>query len=252
MVTVGIDLSTDPKKTALARLRWGDGWATVESLTSDWGTPAMAEEIEEADWAAIDAPFGWPDQFISTIQEWSRAGQWSAIERDRLRYRLTDERIKKTKNPLSVSSDRIASTAMRCAELLHRIAVERQLRRPVDRAGSDGIVECYPAAALKKWGFETKDYKGTQPKHRATREALVARIAPEHGWLKLDPAGREQCIATDHFLDAVICALVARAAALSLLDEPLPTGAELDRVKREGWIYLPAADSLPKLAKSAR
>lgn len=57
----------------------------------------------------------------------------------------------------------------------------------------------------------------------------------------------------DHLIDALVCALIARAADLNRL-EPIPSEA-LSRATQEGWIRLPAAQSIqeslnyPKLSK---
>jgi hypothetical protein len=59
-------------------------------------------------------------------------------------------------NPLSVSADRIAHAAFRCAGLLARLAA---LGEPVDRAGSGVVVEVYPAAALRRLGLTHRGYK---------------------------------------------------------------------------------------------
>ena len=48
--------------------------------------------------------------------------------------------------PLSVSSDRIAICAMRCAELLVELAGDGQL----ERTGGGLVAEVYPAAALRQ------------------------------------------------------------------------------------------------------
>lgn len=247
MLTIGIDLSADPTKTGLARLRWHEGRADVEHLSLGWEVEAMADEIERAEWSAIDAPFGWPDHFVATLDAWAHSGRWPAGGREKLRYRLTDERVSKTKYPLSVSSDRIASTAMRCAQLLDSLASRPRWGSPVDRAGGDQVLECYPAAALTKWGLATKGYKGSEAKNRAARDKLLARLAPEDGWLVLSEEQRGNCIATDDYFDALVCGLVARAAERQLLDEVLPEHEALAQVRREGWIHLPAADSLAVL-----
>lgn len=252
MITVGVDLSADPEKTGLARVRWTGGRAVVEQLELGWQVSDLADAIEPAGWAAIDAPFGWPDRFIETIESWARLRRWPAIDRERLRFRLTDERVRKTKIPLSVSSDRIASTAMRCAELLEELSQRSRWSRPLDRAGADQVVECYPAAALTKWGLQIKGYKGDKAANKQARKTLVAELAPPRGWLKMDSSQRTACVERDHCLDAVACALIARAAACGLLDEPLPEGDELDQASREGWIYLPAAGSLPALVQEPR
>ncbi len=75
------------------------------------------------------------------------------------------------------------------------------------------------------------------------REAAVsfhARAGPV-GWLSWSREMRTRCVASDQALDALVCARVARAAALGLV-EPVP---ERDReaARREGWMALPQPDA---------
>jgi hypothetical protein len=58
--------------------------------------------------------------------------------------------------PLSVSADRIAHVALRCAVLLAELDASG---RPVDRSGSGHVVEVYPAASLRRWGLDHPGYK---------------------------------------------------------------------------------------------
>jgi hypothetical protein len=56
-----------------------------------------------------------------------------------------------------------------------------------------------------------------------------------------DPDDLLHCVADeDDYLDALICALVARAAELGLTYEPKP-GVESELAEVEGWIHLPDA-----------
>jgi predicted nuclease with RNAse H fold len=247
MVTVGIDLSADPAKTGVARIRWAGGRADVEEIKLNLSVPSLADEIEGADWTAIDSPFGWPDEFIRVIALWSRERRWEGKERAVLRYRLTDERVSETRYPLSVSSDRIGSTAMRCAELLHEVGQRRGA--PVDRAGADKIIEVYPAAALKIWRpYFVDKYKRTGEQGKEKRTDLLASLAQQSAWLHLTEEQQALCIKTDHAIDALVCALMARAASRDGLTEPIPDDpAELQRAQREGWIHLPSPGSLDKL-----
>jgi hypothetical protein len=50
-------------------------------------------------------------------------------------------------------------------------------------------------------------------------------------------------------LDALVCALVTRAAALGLT-RPVPLDEDAARIAREGWIHLPLSDSLGRLARA--
>jgi hypothetical protein len=82
---------------------------------------------------------------------------WPATEKGStaaFRHRETD-RVTKIRNPsgrwpLSVSSDRIAVPAMRCAAILAEVA-RRRGRPAVAREGSGLCCEVYPDPALRIW-----------------------------------------------------------------------------------------------------
>jgi hypothetical protein len=103
----------------------------------------------------------------------------------------------------------------------------------VDRAGSGVVVESYPATALKQWRFAHTRYKGA-----ANIEARIEIVTELDQYDGLDlGCWRTLCIASDHALDAVLCALVAKAA----VDHKtlLPTDAQLATAQVEGWIAVP-------------
>lgn len=232
----------------MAILEWKDGAAVAREISVGWKVPELADLIETVAWTAIDAPFGWPDDFISVVIDWAETGAWTSTPPELLRYRLTDRIVSATRYPLSVSSDRIASTAMRCAELLAEMS--RRSGRPLDRAGANNIIEVYPAAALKIWQPEyLVGYKGTEGRHKAKRAELLERLSPPDGWLALSEEQRALCVERDDATDALVSSLVARAMALPGLTEPLPvTRAETERIRREGWIHLPKPDTFDLLA----
>ena len=176
MITLGIDLASQPKDTAACVVAWRDGGAEVVSIELDLTDRAILVLASECDVVAIDAPFGWPLPFIDLVSHDPRARRtlpdWIDDHRDRLLFRRTDVVVWKAhrQRPLSVSSDRIAFAAMRCAGLLDALGV-------VDRSGDGRIFEVYPAVALKVWGFETKGYKKTsegEPRRRSMIERLQA------------------------------------------------------------------------------
>ena len=236
---MGIDLAAGEAKTAIAEIRWGPGHATVEGLRVGASDEVLLAGIARADKAGIDCPLGWPEPFIEFLAA-HRAGQLTAPEdvggqrwRRRLAYRSTDEVIRARTGlvPLSVAADRIGHTAMRCAGLL---AILARTGRPVDRLGAGVVVEVYPAAALKAWGLPWRGYKG--PAKADVLGHLVDALAVTAPWLLL--GGFEPvCRRTDHAVDAVIAALVARAAATDRTAQPEGEQAALAGV--EGWIALP-------------
>ena len=158
--------------------------------------------------------------------------------------RATDEWVhgRTGRWPLSVSTDRIAVPALRAARVLSGLPEAR------DRGGGGPVVEVYPAAALRIWGFESRRYKRLAG--AAARSALVTAFrAATEGWLTLAEEQWERCAASDDVFDALVAALVTRAAALRLVD---PCPAELAAVaSRESWIMLPVRDSLARLANAA-
>ena len=169
---------------------------------------------------------------------------WAGGELAQLRMRATDQWVHQRTGrwPLSVSTDRIAIPALRAARVLSDMPEAR------DRSGSGPVVEVYPAAALRIWGFESRRYKRVPG--ALARGALVTafRTATER-WLELDDERWERCARSDDEFDALVAALVTRAAACGLVD-PCPSGMR-GVAAREGWIMLPLADSLARLRDSA-
>ena len=243
MVTLGVDLASQPKRTATCLISWGDSSARVEELSMGATDADLHELFGRAGKIGIDAPFGWPVRFSSAIADYSTSMVWPSDDVSQLRFRRTDGVVRERlgRPPLSVSSDLIAVTAMRAARLLaERVAVGET----IDRSGGGRFVETYPAVALSIWGFPSKGYKG--PKNKAVRGGLVGDFAEKtSSWLALTEEDRSRCGESDDLLDALIAALVARAAAIGRC-ESIPSGDRgLARV--EGWIALPESDSLERL-----
>ena len=65
--------------------------------------------------------------------------------------------------PLSVSADRLAHPAMRCAVIQAKIAREYG---PQARDGSGRLAEVYPAASLKFWGLRPAATRGAGRRKR--------------------------------------------------------------------------------------
>jgi hypothetical protein len=194
----------------------------------------------------VDVPLGWPSPFVEALRMHSHDASWPRdYEHTKnlsdYRLRRTDDWVHDTlklPQPLSVATDRIAIPAMRAAALFSRVTP----RLPLD--GSGRVTEVYPAAALARWGFTSRRYKGKA--NAVPRASLVGDIArATSGWLEFSAEQREQCQANDNVLDAFVAALVSRAAVLGLT-EPIPLGMR-DAALREGWISIPRDGSLADL-----
>ncbi|MDY6810310.1 MAG: DUF429 domain-containing protein [Actinomycetota bacterium] len=234
MRTAGVDLAASPTRTAVAVIEWVDGMARLVELAMPADDERITELVVGAERIGIDAPFGWPDAFVNLVVAQHRGRLESGrrlddIEHRRpLAYRRTDRVVAAAKlgNPLSVSADQIAHVAFRCAGLLADLGV-------TDRV-EGWAVEAYPAAALKHWGLTHRGYKGV-----ARREVLAASygtVSTRAPWLDCG-AYRELLRVDDNAFDAVITALIARAAALGRTR--LPEGADREVAAREGWIHVP-------------
>ena len=243
MITLGVDLASADENTAACTIRWARGCAVAE-VECGQDNESLLGLLNQADKAGVDVPFGWPDAFVDELTRYHGGGPWFAEDRAPLKFRATDLDVaaRADKKPLSVSSQLIAVPAMRAARLFTRLA---QLGIPVDRAGGGRLVEVYPAAALKIWQLPFTQYKDA--KGAGLRRKIFTMLrARTSAWLNLDDAACATCIRSDDALDALVAALVARAAALGRCQKP-PREHE-ERARREGWIALPPPDALDWLA----
>jgi hypothetical protein len=250
VITAGVDLASQASATAACVIEWSGRTASVVEVVTGVGDDRISALAAEVDKLGIDVPLGWPVAFVEAVGGHARDGSWPASymhaeDTTALRFRRTDlwlwDLLKSP--PLSVSTDRIALPAMRAAALLARMPD----RTPLD--GSGVVVEAYPAGALRRWGFPSRNYK--RKENASARRELVARLLAETaGWLRVDGLVVERCCASDDALDAVIAALIARAAAVGLVEEIPP--AERDAARREGWVAVPYAGSLGLLAAASR
>lgn len=250
MLTLGIDLATAPAKSGACLLRWSSRTVRVEKLAVGWDDDDVLRELVLADWSGIDAPFGWPRRFVSAVRDHAERGVWPASEREAFRLRLTDRVVRELTDlrPMSVSTDRIGATAMRCAWLLSCLGESRGRR--VDLLGAEGVAEVYPAAALKVWAQEDSSNAVVWQGYKraagtADRERILGALEQIVGELQIDPSQRALCRASDDALDALVCALVARAVGLGLTHRP--SGDESERAREEGWIHVPRPGSLAQL-----
>ncbi|MEU4410606.1 DUF429 domain-containing protein [Streptosporangium sp. NPDC023963] len=238
MLTVGVDLAAEAGRTAVAWLDWSANGARVRDLKIRADDDLIVEAIKSAGKTGIDCPLGWPDKFVDFIVAHRTGhvevpGGVAGIDwRRDLALRVTDRVTSELAlRPLSVSADRIGHTAMRCAALLAELARQGQ---PVDRSGAGVVVEVYPAASLKCWGLPHNGYKRSA--NRGALAQLVDELQEAAPWLDLG-VHEQICRMSDDAIDAVIAALIARAASQGLVTAPAPD--QVHSARSEGWIALP-------------
>lgn len=272
--TVGIDLAKAHTTTAVCSIDWTPDGAVIgapllgahdEVVLAAANAPGVAA-------VALDAPFGWPTAMVAAVSSWRPGGRWADPKDHAFRLRRTDvvtaerthEAVKAARIsgasglhaavPLSVSADKIAMAAWRCCKLLDQLAqdgaevVTDAMGQAFAVDGRNRVVEAYPAAALAMWGIPRDGYKKADEAATGVRQAMLDAIqrAVGDGRLRGAPGVLEQYAATDHALDALVCALVARAAMLGFVDAA-PTG-DRDAARAEGWIAVPLVDSLRSLS----
>jgi predicted nuclease with RNAse H fold len=249
--TLGIDLAAQPANTSACAVDWGPSRPVVSELGSGLDDDALLDAISGADKVGIDAPFGWPDEFVDAVAAhrdragWPGSGEDQDIYRFHLSFRATDRRLieQGSRRPLSVSTDLIGVVAMRCAYLLDCLAARGE---PVDRAGSGKVIEAYPAPALTGWGLSAVGYKSRVGVARLPE--LLSTLEEGLGGIEMTSQQRESAEADHNCFDALVASLIARAAALGLTQGP-ESDEERDRAVREGWIHVPT-NPLPHLVES--
>lgn len=237
MITAGVDLAAEPKGTALAVIEWGANDARLLELQLGAVDGLIVEAAGRVEKIGIDCAFGWPIEFVEFVGRHSdlqsmRADADGGMDwRRRLAFRETDRTVRERTGrwPLSVSTDRLGLTAMRCAGLLDRIQASGI---PVDRAGFGTVVEVYPGASLRLWGFDTSGYRAAFE----ARAKLLELMQIEAPWFDVAHFASLMISSGDAF-DAVVAAMSARSAALGNFEAPTP--ALRSRARSEGWIALP-------------
>lgn len=236
MLTAGVDLAAEPKGTALAIIEWTNTSATLLDLQLGVADEQIVEAAQVVEKLGIDCALGWPIEFVEFLNSHSNLENSSMADggmdwRRRVSFRESDRHVREVtgKWPLSVSTDRLGLTAMRCAGLQGRL---QQSGIQVDRSGFGKIVEIYPGATLRLWGFDTAGYRAQEE----VREELLRSIETKAPWLIFD-SYRDLMISSTDAFDAVIASLATRAAAIGRY--LAPQKEHLQTAKIEGWIALP-------------
>ena len=241
-------MAAEPKGTALAVIDWQPDRATLVDLHLEVTDQTIVEASGDVTKLGIDCALGWPVDFVNFIAgQIAHAGQIADASstaapelspfsgdldlRRRLAYRETDRQVRAHTGrwPLSVSTDRLAMTAIRAAGILSQLTASGF---DTDRAGSGFVVEVYPAASLRQWGFEFAGYRASPD----LRAELLAQLESRANWLSVGKH-RDALIASCDAFDSLLAALATRAAQLGRYFAPV--GEQLELARREGWIALP-------------
>jgi predicted nuclease with RNAse H fold len=227
MITLGIDLSSMPEGTAACSITWQNRQALAAPPALRCTDDKLDSLISEADVIGIDAPFGWPEDFIAAVANWT-ADVWSPEGRDRFQFRETDRAVREQLKrwPLSVSTDRIALPAMRAMALLHRHGV-------TDRSADGRFFEVYPAGSLYAWKLRSRGYKKIDVECAGLRVEILQELRANLSWLEVADSYAD----SSDSLDALVAALTARTATQGLTIRPSST--QIASAQREGWIHLP-------------
>jgi predicted nuclease with RNAse H fold len=247
VTTAGVDFASQSSNTAACIITWRDARAEITEISSSCDDTYVLNLVARVAKLGIDVPLGWPSEFVKALNMHAQDGSWPehyehlTNSRD-YRMRRTDTWVHDGLGlplPLSVATDRIAIPAMRAAALFVKITPRIALD------GSGVVTEVYPAAALARWGFTSKSYKGAA--NVKVRTELVDEFCQRTSeWLDFKSDQRALCIANDNVFDALVAALVGRAALVGLI-EPIPLGLR-DAATREGWIAIPREGSFAQLA----
>lgn len=239
MFTVGVDLAAEPKGTAVARIEWLPQNARLANLHLGAADDLIVDLAKSSEKTGIDCALGWPVDFANFIvahvarEHVLTPDMGSSDWRRQMSYRETDREVRRVTGrwPLSVSTDRLGVTALRCAGLVTRL---QAAGLGTAREGGQEVVEIYPAASMKIWGFETAGYRDSPDKRRH----LISELLSACPWLDLAEHAELMVKSCDAF-DAVIACLAARSAATGKSTSPNVSQLPLARI--EGWIALPTS-----------
>lgn len=237
-----MDLAAATRKTAAAVIDWTGGGAQLVHLSLDVTDEEIVDLFGSTGMTGIDCPVGWPDAFLPFLAGHLKFDAHPVLDHDGiegrrlLAYRDTDRFVTGRTRliPLSVSADRLAHPAMRCAVIQAKIARDHG-RQPRD--GSGRLAEVYPAASLKLWGIHARGYKGRGAPESERLRLILDNLETAAPWLDL--AGhRDDLAASDDMFDAVIASLTARAVSLG--QTLRPAADQGAAALSEGWIHVPS------------
>lgn len=250
---IGVDYSTQADKVGLAcgRLK---GEALEIEFAKCPGTHAAVKEqiiawIEKekkkkngAILLAIDAPLGWPKPLSESLCSHKAGDALSEPTTDRMFMRKTDWWVREVigKTPLKVGADKIALQAHHALSFLDKLRSEHgpiPLAWNPENVQGVSVIEVYPGATLKAFGFPYKGYKDEKKEaHVEARACIIRRLDNK---MELCENVKNKMQENSDILDAVVC---VRAAA-DFVDENIPLispekSKDRELAEKEGWIWV--------------
>lgn len=239
MLIAGLDLSAEPKGTALSVLEVSRGGVNLKSLELGLRDAQIVTASMGVEKLGIDCALGWPIEFIDFLQQQASPNlqaqkfEGSIELRRALAYRETDRMVRKVTGrwPLSVSTDRLGMAAIRCSGLLSALGATGA---NTSRAGDGLVVEVYPAASMRIWQLDSAGYRNNVD----VRARLLGDLCAAAPWLEV--AENEELLVESHdAFDSLIAALAT--LAVSVGHGTRPPEHMLERARVEGWVHLPSA-----------
>lgn len=242
---IGMDCATDTKKVGLAMGAYSNhGIALLETKIGSDGN-SIAEIIKN--WIqqddkvifAIDAPLGWPENLGNSLYH-HFAGQKLSVESNLMFRRETDRFIKIAlgKQPLDVGADRIARTAHAALRIIGEVqlAINNKVEMAwnPDKLNQISVLEVYPAATLQCYGIRSGGYK--EKGQNAQRDEILNGLRKVMD-IRCDSIQMRQ---NADVLDGVVCLLAAK----DFLNGDVYFPSDIDKAKKEGWIWVKKYSSL--------
>ena len=236
---IGMDCATEAQKVGLSmgiydnhsisliETKLGSDGRSVVEIIANW------IKYDEKVVFAIDAPLGWPEDLGTSLYHHS-AGQALSVEANLLFRRATDRFIKKTlgKQPLDVGADRIARTAYAAVKIIDEL--RKFLKCNIEMAWNPNningvsVIEVYPAATLQCYGIRNGSYKDKA--QRSERKEILNGLLQVMN-IRCDS---KAMIQSADVLDGAVCLLAAK----DFLDGKVYFPDDIEKAKKEGWIWI--------------
>ncbi len=244
MQIIGIDCASKPEKTGVALGEYQNNTIFIHTVFMGNKKQSIADllfpylKTNENILLAIDAPLGWSEPMGRLLAK-HQAGEPIEEEQDRFFRRITDTFIHQQtgKLPLEVGADRIARTAHSALKIIGELRTKGFHFQMVWEANflekskkTLGVIEVYPGATLKQYGFISSAYKGESDGEKTKRLEMIANLETHLPTITQFPDLQDNA----DMLDAAICLLCAK----DFIEGKSMPPTDITLAKKEGWIWV--------------